>query len=220
MSFYDDNRNEYRIIDEIDKVTEEYRESEAESGVKELIGFVKVQPPLPRVSDRVSQIRVITESRSKDLLTNVPPDYWTHLKNLQPLRIRFISPQVEHAAVKILSALPEVFYQYRESGLLGGDGGAAIGMIPKILEELDPAERYSILKDMQECMDSGPEQDTDFDQVTFSTTKHLKMKYQFLLRGSDVGFQFLYAVRSFHKGRLQRKRLDKRAYVRRSRGGI
>ena len=101
MNVYDDAENECRIIDEIDKVIEEYRESEAEDSLEELAGFGKVQPPLPRVSDSVSQIHIIMESGSKDLLTNMPPDFWMRLKKAGKEASRVLCPNAPGYRIEV-----------------------------------------------------------------------------------------------------------------------
>ena len=171
---------ENEIITKADKAIEEFRDTETEKE-EELVGIVKLRKDFFIGCSSVSEIHVITDQGSKDIVTNVPVSYWKQLLPFKQLRIRYIPSQMEHGAARILSAVPEVFYQRTRWWGFDKDGSAGIGMLPESLNRIDKAMQLSLFDELEQCEDSHTdEDDEDRESAFFSSPENLKLKFGLL----------------------------------------
>lgn len=108
---------ENEIITKADKAIAEFRDTEAEKE-EELVGIVKLRKDLFVGCSGVSEIHVITDQGSKDIVTNVPASYWEQLLVFKKLRIRYIPSKMKRGAAKILSVSLETQIGEEEDALL------------------------------------------------------------------------------------------------------
>ena len=186
MSMYAGNyiELENEIITKADKAIAEFRDTEAEKEEvleEELVGIVKLRKDLFVGYSSVSEIHVITDQGSKDIVTNVPASYWEQLLVFKKLRIRYIPSKMKCGAAKILSAVPEVFYQRTRWWEFGEGGSVGIGMLPESLNRIDKAMQYSLFDDLEQCNDRHTdEDDEDQESAFFSSPENLKLKFGLL----------------------------------------